>query len=294
VQLRFPILEGISSTEAYRAATVRGVAPEETPESEGLELRCPDALHLFLHPTPAGSVPVLVAPEREDFVALVQALAMRNEPEPVPASMGATTIAGLVNWDRVAVIRRQWESEHPHSGPEDWSEEMARVRSRKELYQDCLILLSTGPYSGIPADAMGMAYDEWLRLSLRIRIEHEATHYLTRRLFGSMRNNAFDEIIADYVGITSAVGSYRSDWLLRFLGLEGWPDNEAGGRIENYRGEPPLSDSAFRVLQALAHDAALALARHPVASFRPGDFQSQGEVMLRLTALALPELATMA
>jgi len=66
-----------------------------------------------------------------------------------------------------------------------------------------------------------------------------------------MRNNLLDEVIADYFGITAACGRFRADWLLRFFGLESYPRYRAGGRLEHYRGDPPLSDAAFLVLQRL-------------------------------------------
>lgn len=71
VQLRFPIREGISKTEAYPAATLRGMPAEEITEASGLAR--PDELRLFVHPSPAGPIPVLCPGDRADFVTLVQA-----------------------------------------------------------------------------------------------------------------------------------------------------------------------------------------------------------------------------
>jgi hypothetical protein len=293
VQLCFPVTPGISGTEEYRAATLRGILPDEARVEDGLVLQHPERLSLFLHPTPAGTLPVIVVPDRADFVALMQALSMRNEPKPVPPSVGAAIVAGLVNWDRVAAFQHRWTSTHPFSDPAGWDEELARIRPHKELYQDRLLILSTGPYSGVEAGEMGLSIDEWLRLSLAIRLEHECAHYFMRRVAGSMRNNALDEVIADYAGIVCAAGTYRPEWFLRFMGLENWPTYRQDGRFENYRGKPPLSDGAFRVLQALTHDAALALNRYPAASFRPGDLTEQGRALLHLGELTLLDLATM-
>jgi hypothetical protein len=91
------------------------------------------------------------------------------------------------------------------------------------LYQDRLIILSAGPYSNVTASNLGLTETEWQQLSLKIRLEHESTHYFTRRFFGSMRNNIADELIADYRGIVAALGYYRSDWFLHFVGLESFP-----------------------------------------------------------------------
>jgi hypothetical protein len=76
-----------------------------------------------------------------------------------------------------------------------------------------------------------------------------------------MRNRLLDELLADYAGIVGAAGRFRADWLLRFLGLEEFPRFRAGGRLEVYRGDPPLSEGAFRVLGAVAHAAARELER---------------------------------
>jgi hypothetical protein len=54
----------------------------------------------------AGRVPVPVAGDRSDFVSLVQAFAERNEPAPVPESMGACIVKGFNNWDRIATFRK--------------------------------------------------------------------------------------------------------------------------------------------------------------------------------------------
>ncbi len=250
VQLKFPIAEGISESPGYRDVTRKGRLPDDVPEATGLVLRAPERCRICIHPTPAGRIPLLIAEEREDFVALIRALTKRNEPVAIPDSMGATMIAGHNNWHRVRLLRE--------SGEPDWM-------SRKELYQDRFILLSYGPYSGVPAEKLELDEEEWRRLSLIIRREHECTHYFTRRVFSSMRNHILDELIADYCGIHAALGAFRADWLLLFAGLENFPEYRAGGRLENYRGDPPLSDAAFVILQRVVRRAAENLQRlnHP-------------------------------
>ena len=56
VQLRFPIEEGISQTQAYLSATRRGVAADEMPEATGLVLQQPEKLQLILHQSLAGII----------------------------------------------------------------------------------------------------------------------------------------------------------------------------------------------------------------------------------------------
>ncbi len=294
VQFRFPIQEGISQTEAYRSATRRGVTVDDMPEATGLVLKQPEQLQLVVHQSLAGAIPVLLAGNREDFVSLVQALTMRNEPDPVPASMGACIVSGFNNWDRIRSYRQQWEARNSDNcSEENWATEFKRIIPQKELYQDRFIILSDGPYSNVSAQDMGLSEAQWRSLSLTIRLEHECTHYFTRRLFSSMRNNLLDELIADYMGIVAATGYYRSDWFLRFLGLESFPHYREGGRLQNYRGQPPLSDGAFKILQALVKDAAENLERfHAQHEGKLRDTNIQPLMLMSLTYLTLEELAS--
>ena len=101
VQLRFPIRAGISASEEYRAATLRGEPVPAPGHDGGLYLEHPDQVELAIHHAPAGPLPVVTVPHRPDFETLVRALAMRNEPGVVPRSMGAATVRGLNNWDRI-------------------------------------------------------------------------------------------------------------------------------------------------------------------------------------------------
>lgn len=291
VQLRFPVAAGMSASEAYRAATRRG--ERSWPEDGGVALRAPGRLLLFLHPTAAGRVPVLVAGEREDFVALVRALARRNEPEPIPRSMGACIVGGYVNWDRVGALRRAWEEAHPRDAGDGWAAELRALAPRKELYQDRFVLLSRGPYSGVSAGAMGMGAAGWEDASLTLRLEHECAHHFTRRVLGSMRNTVHDELIADYAGVVSACGRFRADWVLRFLGLERFPRFRRDGRLWNYRGDPPLSRGAFRVLGAVVRSAVLNLeAAGLERALDWRDLDARARLLAALAGRTLEELAS--
>jgi hypothetical protein len=289
VQLRFPVGAGRSEDAAYLAATRRGALPAET---DDLPVQEPDALRLFIHPTPAGAVPVVMTAHRADFESLVRALTRRNEPVPLPPSMGACMVGGYNNWGRVAELRRAWEAGAVEAGGAgDWGAAFGVLRARKELYQDRFILLSGGSYSGVPAGAMGLDAGEWSRASITIRLEHECAHYFTRRVLGSMRNNLLDELMADYAGIVAAAGRYRADWFLRFCGLEG-EACRADGRLWNYRGDPPLSDAAFAVLQRIVRAAALAVERYDAGL--SGDARTpegRARVLLAMAALTLEEIA---
>jgi hypothetical protein len=251
-QLRFPIREGISREDVYRRATLRGVAPGLFEGCGELELDRPGDLRLVINPTPAGRVPLLVVPDRSDFVTLVRALSGRNEPIPVPDSMGACIVNGFNNWDRIRRHRARWEEGNAaRSEAGSWEDEFKRLVPRKELYQDRFIILSTGPYSFVPAATASLSADEWLGKSLVIRREHECTHYLMYRVLGSMKNNLQDEVIADFVGLVHAFGAYSGDLALAFFGLEAYPACRPGGRLESYCGDPRLSDPAIGVVRTL-------------------------------------------
>jgi hypothetical protein len=280
-QLRFPIREGMSASEDYRAAVRRGIPVAEIPSATGLEIGRPERIELAIHESPAGRIPVILARGREEFATLLRALARRNEPVPVPDSQGALMVSGYNNWERL--------HEHLKQG-----ETMASLQPRKELYQDRFILLSNGPYSAVPAADLGLDDAEWRRISLAIRRDHECAHYFTRRLFGSMRNNVLDELIADYAGMVAATGAFRAAWFLRFLGLEDPERCRPGGRLDLYRGDPPLSDGAFRSLHALIRSAAETLERfgaHAAHAARPDTLSERALMLSALASLRLDDLA---
>ncbi|MFM7407914.1 MAG: DUF7005 family protein [Cuspidothrix sp.] len=255
VQLQFPIIAGISETADYRDATRKGKSVQEIKSATGLVLQQPEQLQLYIYQTLAGGIPVLVIPNRQDFVTLVQALTKRNEPDPIPDTMGACIVQGYNNWHRVRQYKEKWLAENQNH-QRNWASEFQRLTQHPELYRDRFILLSQGVYSNVTANELGLEQQKWLELSFKIRLEHECTHYVTRRWFGSMRNNILDELIADYRGIVKAIGNYRADWFLHFLGLEAFPNYRQGGRLENYRGQPELSPGAFKILQKLVKTAA--------------------------------------
>ena len=293
-QLAFPIRKGISASDDYRAATLRGSAVDSLEEATGLGLERPDQLELELYPSLAGRVPVLVARWRPDFVTLVRALARRNEPAVVPEAQGAVMVAGYNNWERIHQARRAWEALDPEERTTaSWSEEFRRIRQHKELYQDRFILLSDGPYSAIAATDLGLDEETWREKSLALRREHECTHYFTRRYYGSMRNHMHDELIADYMGIVAAEGRFRADWFLRFVGLEDYPRYRDGARLDIYRGDPPLSDGAFRVLHTLVRRAAENVEIFdgcwPAGPRAP---EQRGRALCALASLSLIELAS--
>jgi hypothetical protein len=293
VQLHFPVVEGLSQTEDYRAATLRGSPVSQIKEATGLCLLEPGRLELRIERSLAGAIPVIIARNPGDFRLLVQALTMRNEPGLVPDSMGACIVGGYNNWDRIGRLRKVWEEQNPGAkGELEWRAEFRRIVPQKELYQDRFIILSDKPYSGVPGSKLGMSREEWQSISLKIRLEHECAHYLARRLLSRMKNNILDELIADYCGIVAATGKYRASWFLIFLGLDDPLAYTEGGRLQNYRGEPPLSTGAFLVLQRLVKAAAEHVEQFQCLNIpSPSDPLLCARMAVALARLTMEELA---
>ena len=291
VQWQFPIQSGISQTEAYRSATLKNGNRDCLDRDSGLILQHPETLHLFIHQSLAGAIPVLVVEDKADFVAIVRSLTKHNEPETIPASMGACIVSGYNNWARIRNYKQRWRQQNPNSNAEAWKAKFKRFISYPKLYQDRFLILSDEFYSNVAPEQLGLTATRWRELSLKIRLEHECTHYFTYRLFESMRNNLLDELIADYVGIVSATGSYRADWFLLFMGLE-TSDYREGGRLQNYLGQPPLSDDAFNLLQRLVRAAASNLEGFDRMYAQPKTAENLALIVFSLTYLTIEELAS--
>ncbi len=288
-QLNFAVEKGMGQDPEYRAATLSEKIVEKTSGRNDLRINRPDEVKLLIRQTPAGSIPVIIVHEREDFVNFFRALACKNEPAEIPASTGACAVKGFNNVERLRSYKQKWISENPFGS---WELEFEKLSARKELYQDSFLLLSDGPYSGVPACELGFEDAKWREASLKIRLGHESAHYLTKRCFGSMRNYAHDELIADYAGICEAFGSYSSALFLKFCGIENFPEIRQGGRINNYKGKPPLSDEAFQKMCGVLYDAALnaeIFDRRNRQNFKGRDFTTAA--VLCLASLRVDEIA---
>lgn len=291
VQLSFPIRKGMGSDPAYRAAVLAGAAP---PLGRGIRFSDPEGLRIELHPTLAGTVPIVVCRTRADFEALVRALTARNEPIPVPPSMGACLVQGVVNQDRVRRYRRAWAAERGSDDPAAWKQAFRELAADKASYQDRVLLLSSGPYSAVDPRELGLSAEEWLEESLAIRREHECFHYLTLRLAGMIRSDLLDEIAADLAGLLAARGAYDPALALRFLGLDLLPELRPGARALLYPGK--LDEPALAELRRLAGAAVIRLGE--ALDERPALVAAENRTrlplavaVLGLPALLAPELA---
>jgi hypothetical protein len=243
--LNFPIEEGINKTQGYIDAVLKGKA-ELINERNDLQLNNPEGLEIEIYESIAGNVPVLKVPDNQDFTKIVQCLLHKNNPTAVPQSMGALLANGVNNWERIHTLKKEWFVNNP-SG--DWNQEFSKnVLPNPQLYKDKIIILSTKPYSNVPADKLGLTDEIWKNYSYSIRLEHECTHLYTLKKYGFATNNLHDELIADYIGITKTIGSYKKEWMLAFMGLEDYPNYRKGARLENYLGNTDLSFESFEQL----------------------------------------------
>src|SRR5262245_37097529 len=244
----------------------------------------------MLHEHPAGALPVLVAADRGDFETLVRALAWRGEPRPISPAVNAQIVTGFVNWERMGRYRASWAAQVDPSVVDGlWPVEVARVAaSERWRYQDRFIITGVRPYSGVSASRLGleMTEEDWLDRSTLLRVEHEFTHYATQRVFGTMSLNLLDETISDFMGMTYALGRFRADWYLAFLGLEDWPEVRPDGRVRTYAAE--LSAAGFTLLGEITVRAARNLEAIAGRSYDP---QQRGRFLLAAASLTLELLA---
>ena len=256
---------GSEGAELYREIVLSGAdAPERS--LAGFRGNGDDALEY--ERTPAGTVPVITLRERGDFERFLKLMAHRAQDAPIPATQGASILDGVINWTKIRARREEYLSS---GGTEEgWDDEFERFTSVKENYKDALIVLSWGPYSAVPAEEAGYPPDEWLRLSHTIRKAHECTHFVCRRLFPELKDAVWDEMTADAVGITAALGCYDRTLAERFLGIR--EGRYTGGRLENYL---PDGEAGTGQLDDLARRADAVLRRfETVLAERTGDVWS--------------------
>ena len=234
-QLLLPIRAGMKDTPEYKNTVLRGEAvsgdaPRYAPEGS-----------LTVAETPAGPVRILWLARREDFEHALRALAYRCEPREIPPSVGASTVLGLINWEKI----RGHEAAYLAAGGADWAEEFRRFTADAKNYRDTLIILSNGNYSAVAAEELGLAPEVWTEKSLTIRKYHELTHFICRNLFPDDVDAIRDEILADLIGLTAAFGVYDPALARRFLGI-GDGHFRPGGRLSHYAEEAALPAAVAR------------------------------------------------
>lgn len=235
--------------EAYKEIVLGG----EQAESDSLShFIMNDADCLELVDTPAGSVRVVTLHERRDFEMFLWIMANKCVPYDVPATQGASTLLGLINWQKIREHQIEWILEQKAQGESDpdWGEEFDRFTADRKNFTDILIVLSTGPYSNVSASAVGMSETEWLEKSYIIRKYHECTHFFCRTKYPEQISPVWDEIVADAAGIIAALGRYDAEIEETFFGIQ--EGHYSGGRLENYvEDKEGLDELAGRVHEAI-------------------------------------------
>lgn len=232
-QIGLPIKEGIRDTEDYKSAVLRGLKIKKVVN----DFSESKSDYLEIVSTPAGDANILYINNRKDFEIAIQKLAHKCEPTTIPASMGASTISGLINWEKI----HNHEKEYKKSGEPFWDLEFHLFTQDATNYKDSLIILSGGNYSAVCvddinkqlADEEALTEREWKKASVVIRKYHELTHFVCQKLYPEHKNAIRDEIIADAMGIIAAFKNYKPKVARLFLGLEGRKYRE-GGRLQNY------------------------------------------------------------
>lgn len=217
----------IDTQETYRRVVLRG----EEPEKRSLaHYRGDPGDREELEDTPVGSVRVVTLGDRRDFELAVRGfMAAKSDPlAPVPESQGAAMLT-VFNWPRIHAHLAQFPASERGA-------ELKRFTAVKENYIDMLVVLSRGPYSGVPAEEAGYEEDEWLSLSDIIRRCHELTHVLCRRRYPDDIDPIRDELVADAVGLYVALGRFDVRLEQLFLGIR--DGRYVDGRLGNYTDRP--------------------------------------------------------
>lgn len=227
-QLLLPIKPGISKSDLYKNVVYLGSSVPSGEEEFGFTLSDQD--YLTKENFTCGEITILFLPVRKDFENFVQKTAYRCEPKKIPASMGAVTISGLNNWEKIKRGKSVYEEnsffKENGTNPSDFLK-------NKYNYQDSIIVLSQGFYSGLAPKDTPYSNEEWLDIALQIRKYHELTHYICRKKYSTLKNALLDEIFADCMGLIISVGRYEDLLAKQFLGIDR-EKYKQGMRLENY------------------------------------------------------------
>ena len=237
---------GEEGRELWKKIVARG---EDAPSHSLDHFRGSSRDSVTTEKTPAGEVQIITLGDRHDFELFLQIMGDRCVPTEIPPTQGASILDGVINWPKI----RANEEKYLAAGgdPEKVLDEFKRFTADPRNYRDALIVLSTGPYSAVRAEDIGMEEEAWLAASYRIRKAHECTHFICRRLFPEKINAIWDELVADAVGLYAAFGRYDLRLAERFLGVSA--DGYTGGRLENYAIGEDLDGLAKKVHQTLLH-----------------------------------------
>ena len=186
---------------------------------------------LFTIQTPVGPIECIYLENRTDFERMIQLIAWKCEDKPVPETMGACTILGIINWRKIEAHKTQFLS----SGGNflEWPDEFASFTKDKKNFKDKLVIISKGFYSAVSSETLALDESLWLKQSERLRLYHEITHVICRELFPENIDALWDELLADCIGLCAATGEYDVRLAERLLGIDS-SGLYIGGRMKNY------------------------------------------------------------
>lgn len=211
--LYLPVSEGMSKSQKYQKYVLQG---KKDRNSKPIGFLCSDGDTIFKFSTPAGAVDVILLDNRVDFELFLQKIAYRCEPVSIREDIGAMMISGVINWKKI----HENGKAYVERGGEDWQAEFKRFTSDAENFKDRVLVISSGPYSGLSAHKAGYPQEEWRKISICIRVYHECTHYVCRRLYPDQRDPVLDEIIADVIGVLGATGHMDRALCCKFMGIK--------------------------------------------------------------------------
>lgn len=224
-QLLFPIVAGISTSSEYRNAVYLGQE-----HAGSLDYSMSEKDKFMRVDTPVGSIDVLLLYNRTDFEKCVCALAHRCEPRLIPDTVGAFLISGLTNWEKV---RAQYVNRGINKAVGN-GDNLSLPGKNTRLFLDQIILLSSGWYSGLSPEMVGLSNEEWLEKSIIIRMYHEISHFVCRSRYPKCIDSLRDEVFADMIGMIAAFGYYDSEMAKQFLGISSDPTIPEDARIRYY------------------------------------------------------------
>lgn len=267
-QLRLPVQPGASQHPAYDALVRQARPFEEVLDDPGIDLppaepfAKPESIELSIAAHAAGALPILAIGDRDDFVRVHRALGARGEPIEVPPGVHALYLAGLPNPGRLREVREAWLARG--GDPSGWPGEMAgRSAVDRTHFHDRIILVSPGGYGDASQGWRRHARDEadWIEVSGGIRREHELAHHATHRLLGAYRLHLHDELVADFMGFTAALGTFDAALFLECLGVPEDPRAEIPTRARLRHYASTVADADLPRLRTLVAQAAGSLER---------------------------------
>lgn len=207
-----------------------------------VKFRHPESIIIEIYNSFAGEVPIIYVPDTDDFETLVTSVIYKG-------------------------VR-----------PEQLSQTGASFAFGKSTR---FIILSSKPYSNVPACELRLNEADWKNKSMIIRREHECTHYFTKLHFGISRNCLHDELMADFFGLYEAFGYYKAEYFLKFMGII----PGSGNRLQFYLHKDERNEKLYSAISMVAQSCAVNLEKWSAAETFQGMTRSQRTKHLCLSGI---------